>query len=149
MVELLEVLVVTLITIFWLHEGLLGSMEPVTDVCLKELQINNFQSNSFLKHVLQEPTKFKKGSCFSNSCCFVVFCFVVIGLHISTQSLDAIVCIGVSTSPKKHHPLLPCQAPPLNLQSKPALFKKCPPLYRFFVNSPHLIVEFFNERPKY
>ena len=108
MVELVEVLVVTLITIFWLHEGPLGSMEPVTDVCLKELQINNFQSNSFLKHVLQEPTKFKKG----NSKTSQNYCFVVIRLHISTQSPDASVHRGINP-PSKTPPPSFLPSPPL------------------------------------
>ena len=60
-----------------------------------------------------------------------------------------IVCIRVSTSPKKHHPPLSCQAP-LNLQTVQATpFLDNPSLYIGFSSTPPLKVGFFSEHPKY
>lgn len=38
----------------------MGFIELVINVCMKELQMSNFQCNSFLKYVLHELTKFGK-----------------------------------------------------------------------------------------
>ena len=60
-----------------------------------------------------------------------------------------IACIRVSTSPKKHHPPLSCQAP-LNLQTVQATpFLDNPSLYIGFSSTPPLKVGFFSEHPKY
>ena len=62
----------------------------------------------------------------------------------------AIVRIGVSNSPQKHHPLFlakPPPPPPLNLQTAQApLFRQFPPLYWSYVNP--LIKSDFSVNPQ-
>ena len=61
----------------------------------------------------------------------------------------AIVCIGVSIPPQKHHPLFFAKPPSLNLPAVQApLFRQCPLYIGFSWSPPPLKVRFFSEPPK-
>ena len=91
----------------------------------------------------------------SNSIFFwnvVVFFFSYLSFNdvdIIENHLHPIVCIGVSTSPQKHHPLFLAKPPPLNLQTVQAPLFKQPPYILVFGKIPPLKLGFFHELQEY
>ena len=106
---------------------------PVTDAMLWSPfnQISTRDSALVLK---LEVNRFKSHwcsqMCFRNQPCHIATHVLLINLHI-------IVCIGVSTRPKKHHPLFLAKRHSLNLHTVQASpFLGNPPIYNFFLRTP-------------
>ena len=115
---------------------------PMTDAMLWSPfnQISTRDSALVLK---LEVTQFKSHWC--SQVCFRTQPRYI-ATHILLITLHIIVCIGVSTRPKKTPPALSCQAPPLESAYCPSpLFQAIPPYILVFRELPLLKVGFFSE----